>query len=35
MNFFTWGGDHPFLFVYFVLVAGAVLNGVTQAVRRR
>jgi hypothetical protein len=34
-NFFVWGGEHPFLFVYFVLVAGGVLNGVTLALRRR
>jgi hypothetical protein len=35
MNFFTWGGEHPFLFIYFVLVIAAVLNGVTLALRRR
>ena len=34
-NFFWWGGAHPFLFVWFVLVVGTILHTAVQAVRRR
>jgi hypothetical protein len=34
-TFFSWGGEHPFLFVFFVLMVAGVLNTLAQNVRRR
>jgi hypothetical protein len=33
-SFYTFGGEHPFLFIFLVLVLGTVLNTFASALRR-